>query len=299
MGILNRPSEGLHSVLVVLVRALQFYGPMEREALEHRVAPPSITDGLQFRQTLNRWLDLGLFLADGDRVKLHQDCTGFDPSSIDGLRRLGALLRRLLLEPANNLDLLEAEPSRGADFTHALCWALAQDPLALCQGGWDALINPLQLSQYKEEPRAFRNDTRWAGFQEWATAVGFAWTGRIPRRNSFMVDPSHAVEDALPVLFSGRNELMQADFFSGLAELLPVLDRGLYRRQTEARLGGTWRRADEHEVSPTLSLALQRLEAGGRLRLDLRSDAEDRTLLGHEFVFVRKVSHIVLLQERP
>lgn len=297
MGILNRTNDGLHSVLVVLARALQYYGPLERERLEQRVAPPTVTDGKQVRQTLNRWLDLGLFLADGERIELHPDCAGMDLSSIGGLRRLGSLLRRLLLEPANNQDLLEAEPGKGADFTHALCWALAQDPFALCKGGWHKVVNPMQLGQYMREPRAFGNDTRWPGFEAWAAVIGFGWTSRVPQSNTFMIDPTQAVEDALPMLFGGREELTQENFLAGLADLLPVVDRGDYRRQVEARLGGNWRRVEGHEVSPSLSVALQRLEAAGRLRLDLRSDAGLRTLLGREFRPLRQVSHLVMLKE--
>lgn len=297
MGILNRTNEGLHSVLVVLVRALQHYGPMERERLEQHIAPASVTDGNMLRQTLNRWLDLGLFRMEDERICLHPSCTGLNPDSIGGLRRLGTMLRSLLLEPANNRDILVAEPSKGADFTHALCWALAQDPFAFCQGGWDGLINPLQLNQYHQEPRALQNDTRWAGFQDWAPVVGFAWTSRIPRRNSFMIDPTHAVEDTLPELFGDRDELPQSDFFAGLADLLPVVDRGPYRLQVEARLGGSWRRVEDHEVSPSLSLALLRLEGSGHLRLDLRSDAGPRSLLGGGFRHLRQVSHLVRLED--
>jgi hypothetical protein len=243
-------------------------------------------------------MDLGFFvLEEGECIGLHPDCSTVDPNSIGGLRRLGALLRQLVFYPGHNSDMMEAEPGKGADFTHALCWALAQDPFALCQGGWDTLINPMQLDQYTDDTRAFQNDTRWPGFQDWAPALGFAWTSRIPRKSSFMVDPTEAVDDTLPQLFDDRDDLPQADFFAGLAERLPVVDRGSYRRQVEARLGGTWRRVDDHEVSPSLSLALLRLESAGRLRLELRSDAGLRTLLGGGFKTLRPVSHLVLLKE--
>lgn len=293
MGILNRASEGMHSVLVVLVRVLQSYGPMERERLEQFVAPSTVTDGQCVRQTLNRWLDLGLLVEENERVGLHPGCGGIDVDSIGGLRRLGALLRGLLLDPANNREFLEPEPSKGADFTHALCWALAQDPFDLSQGKWES-INPRQLDQYTKVPRAFQNDTRWVGFQDWAKAVGFA--SSIFLRKTCLLDPTHAIEDTLSELYTGYSELPQAEFFSRLAQRLPVIDRGLYRQQVEARLGGSWRRIEEHEVSPSLSLALLRLEAAGRIRLDCRSDAEYRTLLGKGFGILRPVSHLALLE---
>jgi len=297
MGILNRPSEGLYSVLIVLIRALQAHGPMPQDRLKALVAPASVTDGEQVRQTINRWLSLGLFIERDGALTLIDACTTIDTDSLAGLHRLGALLREQVFSPDFNGDLLASEPSHAADFTHAVCWALAQDPFELCLGGYDRVVNPLQLKQYVQEPRALQNDTRWAGLQDWALALGLAWTSRIPRANSFMIDPAQAVADALPSLFGGVDELPQDAFFTGLATAVPVVDGGHYRVEVEARLGGEWRRPDDHQISPSLTLALLRLEAAGRLRLDQRSDARERTLLGAGFTPARSISHIVLRGE--
>lgn len=302
MAILNRASDGLPSVLAVLVRTLRKMGPLERDQLEALVAPPSLQqvsstfgDGKQVRQTLNRWLQIGLFADTDGRISLAEGYSEGPTEGIAGLRALGTQLRRLVLAPENNQDLLRPQPGQTADFTHALCWMLAQDPFYLTTGSYEELINRMESDQFPDEPWAFRNDTRWDGFRDWAPLLGFGWYAHVPKAGTFITDPTEAVVDALPKVFDARYELPQADFFYALADALPVVDGGAYRTQVEARLlGNTWRPTGVHEVSPSLSLSLLRLQEAGRLLLESRSDAPYRTLLGQGFGEVRRVSHLRL-----
>ena len=302
MAILNRASDGLPSVLVVLVRTLRKKGTMARDKLEALVAPPSLqqvsetfNNGLQVRQTLNRWVQLGLFEEEEGAISM---ATGYEEGPVDGiagLKALGTQLRRLVLAAENNEDFLLPEPKKAADFTHAVCWMLSQDPFELTSGGYKDLVNQMENRQFPGEPVAFQNDTRWAGFKDWAPLLGFGWNTGMPRANTFIIDPTRAVEDALSLVFGGRSELAQSDFFGALSRALPVVDGGEYRLKVEASLvGGRWRPTSEHEVSPTLSLSLLRLQESGRLVLETRSDAPYRTLLGQEFAADRRVSHLRL-----
>ena len=66
MSILNRPSDGLVSVLVSLVRTSIAIGNASREKLLDIASPVSLNDGQNdqdmAKKTLNRWLELGLFV---------------------------------------------------------------------------------------------------------------------------------------------------------------------------------------------------------------------------------------------
>lgn len=300
MAILNRASDGLPSVLVLLVRTLRVMKPMPRERLEALVAPPSLqqvsdtfADGKMVRQTLNRWLQIGLFQEEGGVVSLSDDAGEGPTEGLAGVRALGDRLRRLVLAPHNNADLLRPEPGQAADFTHALCWMLTQDPFRLSTGTYESLINRLEGEQVPDEPLPFRNDTRWDGFRDWAPLLGFGWETGQPRSRTFIVDPAVAVRAALPQVFGGRDTLSQAAFFEHLAQVLPVIDGGAYRTAVEGRLKeGTWRPTAAHEVSPTLTASLLRLRESGALALESRSDAPHRTLLGRGFAPVARVSHL-------
>jgi hypothetical protein len=305
MSILNRASDGLPSVLVVLVRTLRKIGPMERGRLETLIAPSSLQqvsttfdNGKMVRQTLNRWIQIGLFVEEDGQISLAKGYEEGATEGIVGLRTLGRQLRQLVLVPDNNDDLLRPEPNYAADFTHAVCWMLAQDPFHLTTGSYVEHINHLESGQFSEEPWAFRNDTRWAGFLDWAPLLGFGWNAHVPKAKTFIIDPTEAVDDALPWVFDDRHELSQSDFFHALADALPVVDGGAYRSKVEARLAGnTWRPTGRHEVSPSLSLSLFRLQEAGVLMLESRSDAPYRTLLGQGFAEVRKVSHLRFLED--
>lgn len=306
MAILNRASDGLPSVLVVLARTLRKMGPMERDRLEALVGPPSLQqvsstfkNGLQIRQTLNRWVQMGLFKEEEGQITLAEGYLEGPTEGALGLASLGAQLRELVLLSENNEDLIRPKPRNAADFTHALCWMLAQDPFHLTTGSYKDLINRMESDQFPNEPWAFRNDTRWDGFRDWAPLLGFGWTSCIPitkpKTRTFITDPTTAVAATLPEVFGNRRELTQADFFTSLAGALPVIDGGRYRTKVEARLiGNTWRPTEPHEISPSLSLSLLRLEESGQLRLESRSDAVHRTLLGQGFRDVRRVSHLML-----
>lgn len=274
---------------------------MPRDRLLETVAPPSLghhstsfKGGLQARQTLNRWTQIGLFHEADGQIHLRDGLEKTISLDVDGVLYLGGILRNLILLPENNDDLGSDEPGAGADFTFAVSWMLAQDPFYLTSGSYEEVISPRDNEQFQQAPRAFRNDTRWDGFREWAPALGFGWISHIPKGNTFVPDPTAAVGEQLPTVFGQHHELPQGSFLGRLAEQLPVVDGGKYRRLVESRLGGgTWRPTAEHEVSPSLTLALLHLEAEGRIKLEERSDAPFRTLLGHGFREVRKVSHVL------
>ena len=294
MSILNRPSDGLLSVLLALHRGVLAYGPQSEAALLDLVAPSTVVpDGKpdMARKSLTRWTQLGFFSSDDGIVTLSPAIATVAPNDADRLR---AVVLRLVLAPENNPAFSLAgdddqEGSKASDATRALAWVLAQDPYTFPSGHKN--VEQLQSSQ-GVEPTPFVNDTRWFGFSEWATFLGAAFTsgkfGLVP-------NPSFAVRTALDEVFGTVDELAQAEFFTRLADALPVIDGGRYRAVVEAQTARPWRTHRSNEVSPSLSAALLTLEASRVLRLEMRSDATTRVLLGRADRELRSISHVVRL----
>lgn len=293
MSILNRPSDGLLSVLLALRRALLAYGPRPDSELIELVAPSSVVpEGKPdlAKKTLNRWKQLGFFDDVDGVIHLSSTIAGIGTDDLPGLR---AAVLRLVLASENNPAFLldndeDHEGSKASDCTRAIAWTLAQDPYgfpAKYKGGVESLQDAQGVI-----PRPFANDTRWAGFSEWATFLGIGWPAT---KISFVPDPAFAVRSVLDEVFLGDGELPQAAFFARLADLLPVVDGGRYRVSVESQIARRWRDQLATEVSSSLSAALLTLEANDELRLEPRSDAQQRMLLGRDGRELRPVSHLV------
>lgn len=293
MSILNRPTDGLASVLVALVRTLRAFGPMPGDDLLALVAPTSVVGVSDMaRKTLHRWTQLGVFRGSENAIQLGPAVEDLAADDVDALRR--ALLGVVLAEDNNpRLDAATGDASTdrplASDFTRATCWVLAQDPYAF-DPSWLA-VEALQNSQ-RVAPKAVINDVRWQGFLEWSTFFGFAWRGA----GQFVVEPHFAVAGVLREVFVSDTTLPAEAFFGRLAAALPVVDGGLYRGHVDGTVGNPPRQAGESGVSMTLSAALLHLEAAGTLRLEVRSDAPTRTLLGRRGRELRPVSHLTLLE---
>lgn len=289
MSILNRPSDGLLSVLLALRRALLAYGVQTENALLELVAPASVIETPEMaKKTLTRWKQLGFFSEVDGRISLSDVIAPIALDDMDGLR---AAVLRLILLPENNAALLsgsidDSEGSRAVDCTRALAWSLVQDPYTFPNTHRSGEL--LQNTQ-GVQPTVFVNDVRWHGFVEWAVFVGTAWT----TSRTLVPSPAFAIRSVLGEIFQENAEVSQSDFFRRLATLLPILDGGTYRTSVEAQIARPWRQPQANEVSPSLSTALLTLEHEGTLRLEARSDAPMRKLLGPGGSESRSVSHVV------
>ena len=107
MSLLNRPSDGLHSVLVAIFKLLLMRGKLPRQELLDLIAPLTLfadqdEDKKQdmAKKTLNRWLQLGLFqIGANDEISL-----AGDKKSKFTIEALPSLSRGLALALANNTD---------------------------------------------------------------------------------------------------------------------------------------------------------------------------------------------------
>lgn len=292
MSILNRPSDGLLSVLIALRSGLLAYGPRPETELLELVAPPSIVaDGKpdMAQMTLRRWKQLGFFQKTQDTVVLSPKIASIAANDTDGLR---AAVLRLVLESENNPDLQtgdgeDHDKSLASDCTRALAWVLAQDPYS-----FPSVYSGVEFLQSRQEikPRVFANDTRWQGLVEWATFLGAGFTSS---RSGLTLCPAFAVRTFLDEVFQESTELPQGEFFSRLADALPIIDGGQYRVVVEDQTARPWRTQLPSEISPSLSAALQALEAAGTLRLEMRSDAPMRMLLARAGAEVHGITHVM------
>ena len=293
MSILNRPSDGLFNILIVLVRCLAHHGSMDREKLINVCAPESAVDSQdRAKQTLNNWIQLGVLNEDSGKISIDRSLSSAVKKSTDH-SVLAGLARQQVLATANNERFWEAEDNRSADFCRAASWMLAQNVFDVQIVGHKA-IEKIEVTQLSNDFRAFTNDTRWTGFKAWAPFLGFGSIGRFPTKNTFVIDPTIAVADSLREVFGKDKELPQEQFFNRLAEILPVVDGGEYRLKVEEKINqSSWKPPKPSEVSTSLSRALSRLHDRGDVLLDDRSDASKRTLIGRNNRVLRDVSHVV------
>src|SRR5438876_1204804 len=91
MSILNRPSDGLLSVLLVLRRALLAYAPMSRERLLELCAPEALVprdtpSKTMIWKTLHRWLQLGFFRQDKEAIQLASEFERIPLDDVESVR---------------------------------------------------------------------------------------------------------------------------------------------------------------------------------------------------------------------
>jgi hypothetical protein len=277
VSVLNQASDGLYTVLIVLVRALVRLGPMPRETLIG-VCGGNVdaVDTSQLTRTLNRWSELGLFGMHNGQVVLaapHGDTLGKTADQAEA--RLPKVARAIALSAENNARFWEAEAAKSADLSRGLSWLLAQDVYAIETNAPKTIAN-LEIEQLTDEARCiFQNETRWNGLRAWMPYLGFAREGA-----QMAVDPTVAVRDVLPEVFASSQSLTARQFVENLARVVPVLDRGTYRTQVEAVLNPVrWRKPPEGQLSTALSRALQRLEYEGQIALGRGADAKEGAAL--------------------
>jgi hypothetical protein len=298
MSLLNRPSDGTHSVLIVIYKLILEEGAMPRDKIIGLCTPPPLSKGTMVGATLNTWIEFGLFEElNGGNVTLGKSISKSDHT----LENLPWLARRLVLQEDNNPDLWSNEKAKASDFTRAVAWLLAQDVYTVSLAGWtvaeDLLMKQVPASlRANKEHGLIQNDTRWTGLKAWSVWLGFTWLGRHPK-DVLTIDPTQAVADALPTVFGRKQSMPASEVVAALAEALPVLDGGAYRKKVEAKLAeqsgaDAWRPPPDEQISTSLSRAFLRLKESGTLVSDLKSDAKDRILLtGREQRIAEQVSH--------
>lgn len=295
MSVLNQASDGLYTVLIVLVRAIVRFAPRGREELLLACGGAvDAVDASQLTQTLNRWTELGLLSELDGVVSIAEPYrSGLGRTADEAEARLPKMVRMVAMRAENNERFWERERSRAADLSRAVSWMLAQDVYAL--DGNVKRLAVLEEAQIVDSSKQTigKNDTRWNGLKTWMLYLGFARDGM-----QWVVDPTQALREALPDIFGLARELSAPAFVKGAASVLPVLDGGIYRVQVEGALKeSAWPQLRAGLVSSSMSRAIQRLDREGFITLSNRSDTEGVvSLTGSNARTWRDVSHVVLAQ---
>jgi hypothetical protein len=293
MSVLNQASDGLYTVLIVLVRAIVSFGPRSREDLLLSCGSSvDAVDTSQLMRTLNRWTELGLFSQESGLVTIAEPYRSKLGKSADEAETLlPKIVRTVAMLSENNERFWEQEKSRSADLSRALAWMLAQDVYSLDGNVKNlALLEETQILDSSKQTIG-KNDTRWNGLKAWMLYLGFARDGM-----QWVVDPTQAIRESLPDIFGSNLELTGPAFVERAATVLPVLDGGAYRTQVEGSLKErAWPQPRAGLLSSSLSRAIQRLGREGDITLANRSDTEGVVaLVGTNMRTWREVSHVAL-----
>ncbi|MFO1437579.1 MAG: protein DpdG [Verrucomicrobiaceae bacterium] len=295
MSLLNRPSDGFHSNLVVIYKLLLLEKKLSREKIKSLCSPPTAIDSNYLGDTiksLNRWTQLGLFVESDGEVSINP----IVPKKDLRIERLPSVARGFVLKSENNDKLFDKEGSLSADFTRMQAWSLTQDVWEYDQTS-DVEVNLRLNKQTKDNSIFQQNDTRWSGFKAWSQFLGFAWTPPFPKAK-IEPDPTEAIRDVLHDAFNEEDTLDALSLIKRLSEYLPVLDGGRYRRMVEDLLGESegeysWRPLPVGQLSTSLSRALIRLREDGTLHFEDRDDSEHRlSLTGRGRIVLATVTHI-------
>lgn len=276
MTILNNPSDGLHTELIVLFRTIAYFKSIPYDDLLN-ICLPKIMGGnddeairVRLRGALNNWIKLGLFEHNGDNVELITRFKKIKKSDIDSYTNELPQHALEFVCLINNAQLiLEDPPNQGlsGDFIRAASWLLAQDIYSL-PDRWDDVEN-LSTKQSIKPIKIIQNDSRWGSLRFWMRYFGLA-TGDS---SSFQIDPTIAIKTQLKYIFSTNKELPAKEFLMVLSKKLPILDFGEYRVEVEKNLKLTeWRKQNTNELSQSLSFALRRLDLKGTIQLRGKSD---------------------------
>jgi hypothetical protein len=299
MSLLNRPSDGLHSVLVAVFKLLLMRGKLAKQELLDLIAPSTLdAEQDMAKKTLNRWVQLGLFQKSAnDEISLVGD-----KRSKPRIDSLPSLSRSLAFKPENNSDFLDAEPKGAGDLTRAITWLLAQNAWKLDSRSWEVIE-----SQIKQQCPAgltiLQNNTRWSGLKAWSCFLGFAWIAKAPNGEILVPDPTGAVRDTLPQIFGKSKELEARFMVDALAQAIPVLDGGPYRQNLETELikaqgPVAWRPPPNGQLSTSLSRALLRLQEEKLLKGKKRADTDTQvrvSLSGRNNQILQEYSHFSLI----
>ncbi len=241
------------------------------EEIRRYLQPPRLGDRtpdvIDLTVEAAQWL--GLAQQRNDRLAASPELGALDCRRIEA--RLPRLIRRGLLATGRRPSDSGVE-SQGRDLARALAWFLAQD-------AWDpppaferveGSAEDRQARQLPGGPQLV-NSTKWPSLCRWAIFLGLGTPDPIDSRR-VVPDPTAAVREELHS--AERDTYSAREFVEFLAARCPVLDGGSIRvTVTESVVPSElpWEQ-DEAVISPSLSMAIVRLEHDGILVPERRAD---------------------------
>ena len=272
MSIINNAHPGSQIRLLclidrVLIRRRKL-APISRQELIETCRPenlPNYEDGKKrFEDNLNFWLEEGLWAEHEGSIKV-KDLKATEQD-------LPSRVLALCVKSHAEKDILLG--NRIEPFLCTITALLCHEQFSFQgqQGGTQLLHTSADTAESINNclPSKLRINLNEAPtIKKWGVFLGFL----EPFGRGVITDPTRAITPILPELFVKNDTLQVRDFITALAERLPMLDGGKYRRVIEPLLEEKgWQAPLENRVSTSLSHALLRFEAGFQLILDLPSD---------------------------
>jgi hypothetical protein len=293
MALLDPPQILPNAAEVIYRYLLQAEKQTERrETLVAVLSPASLEQNLGqpgskvIDDTLRACEQIRLTSSDADAIRLNPDLPDYALNRRTGKHTFRYLLRKLILTPElNDGDWGSQKGAR--DLTYSLAWYLRQD-LYSAPALWDLhpLLQSVQLAQQQQLGGTVLivNDTRWGAFMRWSTYLGFAVHHALDGKAYLVPDPTVAVRDALADCCVGkRGEVDLPSVIDSVAEQLPVLDRGTYRKEVELHLHpDSLAQVPPGTLSTSLGHALRRLEDSKVITLSDRADAPSKVTFTNE-----------------
>ncbi len=175
------------------------------------------------------------------------------------------------------------EHERNDDFATAVAWILSIDPFKAPKN-WTEFEPEIKRTGC-EEITGITNSNPYSNFIIWSTFLGFSWAYQ-----GFVPDPTEHLSWRIQQFFKKEDEVPISHFLDKMKEFVPVIDGGIYRQRILDKVG---EKLEESILSPSLSLALKRLQDLNFIRLEKKSDIASRALAkefgSHSF------SHIIVL----
>ena len=247
-------------------------GRLARDTLQAWLMPKGIESpgGLKvFNDTLRELVMIGALEETDGSVALPDDVGGArSPGGMREIIRTKAMLAERdsdlwAKDDKNSLVLLGAR-----DIVRAVAWFLS---LSVVDGPYDFERTSPAVSELQEQhtggERPIFNLERWRPFVRWTRYLGFSTDLAMNLRGQWQValmpDPTIAILRCLKAVVDRDEWTPIGQVIAALAEDLPVLDGGHYRRAIHDK-GAP---AIDAGCSPSLSLAFKRLEANGTIEL--------------------------------
>ncbi|WP_327030584.1 protein DpdG [Micromonospora sp. NBC_01740] len=246
--------------------------PRKRQRLsdsEAILSPPSLIPGGDKQRTFDRAVrtaeEFGLVERIEENLVLSADAEAVGREDIEAFHDL--LRRRVLTRVDADTLATDASLTQGKDLLRSLCWFLTLgSQLTRVTANTFGIEQHNVLSEDLGNP--LQNKERWNGFTYWAPALGFADAPLLPYggARALVPDCTRAVRRTVRQKWRSGTRLAAREFVDGLLEALPALPGGRFSLALGLEPGS-------HDVSATLSFALQRGREEGWLILSAPSDA--------------------------
>lgn len=272
MAILNNTFPNL---LTVQYKYLLWKPNTSRDDLIDICAPSEIVKTrVNFTNTLNVAKQLGLLIEENKKLCVNPNLPKEILNKKYGFTHLPKIMCELIMNDMDGDSMWKqqinnkTEDPGGRDFVRLLSWMLAQQIKDIPQNGNSAeTLRTKQSIDPTYAEQIYQNHTRWNPFCSWSRFLGFG-----NGSNRFISDPTIAITHCLPA----KGTLGLVDFVDQINTKLPVLDGGKCRLAMEDKLKpSVWNKFEERHLSPSLSLALNRLEALKKVVLRDESDADN------------------------